>query len=88
MPATVLQLVIMLPIEIVKCSLTLGKKDAPEKVIGYTLTEYTGVCLAFCVNGIDSLKVTNAHLSREGHWKIRLRNRRDIFICHKVPGGK
>lgn len=41
------------------------KKDAAEKGIDHKITEHTGVCLAFCLNGIDSLRVTNAHLLRE-----------------------
>lgn len=41
------------------------KEDAAEKGIDYKIIEYTGVYLAFCLNGIDSLRVTNAHLFRE-----------------------
>lgn len=41
------------------------KKDAVEKGIDYKIIEYTGVSLAFCLNGIDLLRVTNAHLFRE-----------------------
>lgn len=65
MPVTMLRPAIMLPIESAKCSLTLGKKDAAEKGIDYKIIEYTGVCLAYCLNGIDSQRVTNARLYRE-----------------------
>lgn len=41
------------------------KKDAAEKRIDYKIIEYTRVYLAFCLNGIDSPRVTNAHLFRE-----------------------
>lgn len=41
------------------------KKDAAEKGIDYNIIEYTGVYLAFCLNGIDSLRVTDAHVLRE-----------------------
>lgn len=41
------------------------KKDAAGKGIDYKIIEYTGVYLAFCLNGIDSVRVTNAHFFRE-----------------------
>lgn len=41
------------------------KKDAAGKGIDYKIIEYTGVYLAFCLNGFDSVGVTNAHLFRE-----------------------
>ena len=65
------------------------KKDAAEKGIDYKIIEYTRVYLAFCLNRIDSLRVTNAHLFREeGCWEIRMRSKRDISICHEVSGRK
>lgn len=41
------------------------EKDAVEKGIDYKIIEHIGVCLAFCLNGIDSVRVTNVHLFRE-----------------------
>lgn len=65
------------------------KKDAAEERIDYKIIEYTRVYLAFCLNGMDSRRVTDAHLFKvEGCWEIRMRSRRDIAICHEVSGGK
>lgn len=41
------------------------KKDAVKKGIDYKIIEHVGVYLAFCLNGIDSARVMNAHLFRE-----------------------